>query len=197
MNKKKFIAILTLITISVAFGGYLSLRNGETTIDTKPLDISFSEQFIPQDELIKEADLITRCKVKEIKTETKTAVTKAPEGNEYSITAQVTTYRLKPIESLKVSKADADIINLSLIGSEDRFINTEDEYVVFLKKNPSDDNYTLISYNQGLKKIVKSKSDENSAIEFEQLITPLSKNNIDNYFDIGYKTLKEKIIELQ
>jgi hypothetical protein len=162
----------------------------------------FSEIRLNQDQLIKASDLVVRCIFSGEKAkEDRTSITKDGNGKEFSVTLPVTTYKMKLIENLK-GKADVEF-EVGTLGSGYEYLETGDEYVLFLVKNKND-TYTPLSYSQGLN-ILRQKNSDSKNIAVDSAVSDVSVfpddaleiKSAETNEVINYKQLKEKIKELE
>ena len=208
MKKKLIIGICTAVVISLFTTVYLyNVRLNSVGSEIKSTDIgssvkaNFSEIRLSQDDLIKNSDIIVRCVFKGDKeTKDRTRMTTGGDGKENSITIPVTTYKMKLVENIKgtVGK-NFDVVTA---GGGNEYLESGDEYILFLTDNKSQGTYTLVSYSQGLN-IVKQK-ESNSEKNKKDSATLNQTDSTDEVIEsaetkevVRISDLKKKIKELE
>lgn len=163
----------------------------------------YSEIRYHEDELINNSDVIVRCIFTgEKETKKVTALTKNGRGEDMKVTAPVTTYKMKTVESLKGSVNDE--FDFGLMGTGDNNFKKDGEYVLFLNYNSQNNTYRLVSYSQGFNKIkqknTNAKSSDIKSVASSKTVVPDESTEIESVDTnevINYKALKDKIKELE
>jgi hypothetical protein len=215
LKRKIIIGACTVVAIALFSTAYVCNINSEskaskdTSANTSlsknnSVGADFSEVRYSQDDLIKNSGVVVRCTFGgEKETKERTTMTTNTKGHKYSITALVTTYKMKLVESLKGSPEK--YIDVVTLGSGNEHLETGEVYVLFLNKNKSEDTYRLISYSQGLN-IVKQKNNSSGSERTEESASLTGAVLSDESIEIqsaetrevmNYKELKDRIKALE
>lgn len=208
MKKKVIIGACAVVAIALFSTAYICNINSDSKASkdnsanasfntANSVKANFSEMRLSDAELIKQSDLVVRCIFKgEKETKERTHEVTGGDGKEQSLTALVTTYKMKLVETLKGSvNKNFDVVTF---GGGNEYLETGDEYLLFLHYNKTEDTYTLVSYGQGLN-IVKQKenSSKKNITEADSLDDAIEIKSAETKVEVmNYKELKQKIKEL-
>ena len=209
--KRKIIPAACVAAVVLLFAAY-TINNAYKAKDTAnaTADMSskancgtsyFSEMRYDENTLIGSSDVIVRCIFTgEKETKTVTAMAKNGRGEDSGITAPVTTYKMKTVESLKGSVEDK--FEFGLIGTGDRNFIKGGDYVLFLNYNRELDKYKLVSYGQGITRIRNiTREGDDTAISSAHGTASQDGNieieTVETKEVINYLDLKNKIKELE
>lgn len=165
-KNNRWVFLLSIVIVALSLSYYFTSDNNgdEVSLSFAPLEwTQFTEDnIIDSDEIVK-GKVVNRSE-KTIKVD--------------YIVCSIIEYEFEIIENLKKSTTPKSSIRITMLNDPKLFLENNEEYVIFLEKNTTEDSYTPISYSQGIFK-------ESNGIL----------NSVFGYKTFNYNSIKQRLIE--